>query len=163
MRISSRGQYGLRAMAYLASRYGEGPIRLRTVAEAEELPAKYLEQLVGRLRQAGLVKANRGARGGVMLAKAPDRITAREVIAVLEGSLAPVDCLESKNGHADRCVPHPLWRALHESVQRTLDSFTLADLAVRCRKPAEGSEPKSGAPREEWESIAERTESHVGA
>ena len=67
MRISSRGQYGLKAMAYLASRYGEGPIRLRTVAEAEALPAKYLEQLVGRLRQAGLVKACRGARGGVML------------------------------------------------------------------------------------------------
>ena len=158
MRISSRGQYGLRAMAYLAMRYGEGPIRLRTVAEEEGLPAKYLEQLVGRLRQAGLVKASRGARGGVMLAKAPERITAREVIGVLEGSLAPVDCLDAKNGHAESCVPHPLWRALHESVQATLESFTLRDLAERCRR-----RNTETAWDEIEEKDEERTESHVGA
>ncbi len=162
MRISSRGQYGLTAMAYLASRYGEGPIRLRTVAEAQELPAKYLEQLVGRLRQAGLVKACRGARGGVMLSRPPERITAREVISVLEGSLAPVDCLESKNGHAEECVPHPLWRALHESVTRTLDSFTLADLSRRCRGRSEASRGPA-EPTGEWSEAEERTESHVGA
>jgi len=162
MRISSRGQYGLRAMAYLATRFGEGPIRLRTVAEEEELPAKYLEQLIGRLRQAGLVRASRGARGGVMLAKPPDRITAREVISVLEGSLAPVDCLDAKNGHAEQCVPHPLWRALHESVTATLESFTLADLAERRRR--RGVEPpKAEDPETGWETVEERTETHVGA
>jgi Rrf2 family protein len=150
-------------MAYLASRYGEGPIRLRTVAEAEALPAKYLEQLVGRLRQAGLVKASRGARGGVMLARPPERITAREVIAVLEGSLAPVECLDSKNGHAEVCVPHPLWHALFESVTRTLESFTLADLAERCRRRAAAGPGSSGSAGAEWEETGERTESHVGA
>lgn len=162
MRISSRGQYGLRAMAYLATRFGEGPIRLRTVAEAEALPAKYLEQLIGRLRQAGLVRASRGARGGVMLAKSPELITAREVISVLEGSLAPVDCLDAKNGHAEMCVPHPLWRALHESVTTTLESFTLANLAERCRRrggePTPAEDPEAG-----WETVEERTETHVGA
>ena len=133
MRVSSRGQYGLRAMAYLAARHGEGPIRVRTVAEAEGLPAKYLEQLLARLRQGGLVRSSRGARGGIMLARSPESITAREVISILEGSLAPVECDESRNGHADDCVAHPIWTALHTSVLTTLDSFTLADLAPRSR------------------------------
>jgi Rrf2 family protein len=134
MRVSSRGQYGLRAMAYLASRHGEGPIRVRTVAEAEGLPAKYLEQLLARLRQAGLVRSSRGARGGIMLARDPETITAREVISTLEGSLAPVECDESRNRHAEECVAHPIWSALHNSVVTTLESFTMADLAARSRR-----------------------------
>jgi Rrf2 family protein len=120
-------------MTYLATRHGEGPIRVRTVAEAEGLPAKYLEQLLARLRQAGLVRSSRGARGGIMLARAPETITAREVIATLEGSLAPVECVENRNRHAGECPTHPLWSALHNSVLTTLESFTLADLALRSR------------------------------
>jgi Rrf2 family cysteine metabolism transcriptional repressor len=139
MRVSSRGQYGLRAMTYLATRHGEGPIRVRTVAEAESLPAKYLEQLLARLRQAGLVRSCRGARGGIMLARAPETITAREVISTLEGSLAPVECVENRNRHAEECVTHPLWSALHNSVLTTLESFTLADLAARSRNGKGGS------------------------
>lgn len=133
MRVSSRGQYGVRALAYLAARYGEGPINVRTVAQAERLPAKYLEQLLAKLRRGGLVRSSRGARGGVVLAQDPKAISIRQVVSLLEGSLLPVDCLKDTNGHEENCVAHPLWRALHESVLTTLDSFTLADLAERLR------------------------------
>lgn len=133
MRVSSRGQYGVRALAYLAAHYGEGPINVRTVAGAEGLPAKYLEQLLARLRRGGLVRSSRGARGGVVLAQPPERITVRQVVERLEGSLAPVECLERRNGHEEDCVPHDIWQVLHESVLSALESFTLADLAARFR------------------------------
>jgi len=139
VRVSSRGQYGVRALAYLAAHYGEGPINVRTVAEAEGLPAKYLEQLLARLRRGGLVRSSRGAHGGIMLAREPQAITVRQVVLLLEGSLAPVECLQSANGHEEDCVPHELWRALHEGVLQILDSFTLADLAAR-RKARESRE-----------------------
>ena len=133
MRVSSRGQYGVRALAYLATRYGEGPINVRTVAQAEHLPAKYLEQLLAKLRRGGLVRSSRGARGGVTLARDPQTISVRQVVSLLEGSLLPVECLKDGAGHEETCVAHPLWRALHENVLSTLDSFTLADLAERMR------------------------------
>src|SRR5262245_5030414 len=153
MRVSSRGQYGVRALAYLAARYGEGPINVRTVAQAERLPAKYLEQLLAKLRRGGLVRSSRGARGGVTLARDPKTISIRQVISLLEGSLLPVDCLKDGSGHEDTCVAHPLWRALHESVLSTLDAFTLADLAERMRA-REGKPPRGGATVEaQWETV----------
>jgi Rrf2 family cysteine metabolism transcriptional repressor len=148
VRVSSRGQYGVRALAYLAAHYGEGPINVRTVAEAEGLPAKYLEQLLARLRRGGLVRSSRGAHGGIVLAREPQAITVRQVVLQLEGSLAPVECLESANGHEEDCVPHEVWRALHEGVLHILDSFTLADLAARrkARESREAGRQAVGAP-----------------
>jgi Rrf2 family transcriptional regulator, cysteine metabolism repressor len=148
VRVSSRGQYGVRALAYLAAHYGEGPINVRTVAEAEGLPAKYLEQLLARLRRGGLVRSSRGAHGGITLAREPRSITVRQVVLLLEGSLAPVECLQSANGHDEDCVPHELWRALHEEVLKVLDSFTLADLAARrrAREAREAGRRAAGAP-----------------
>jgi Rrf2 family cysteine metabolism transcriptional repressor len=131
MRVSSRGQYGIRALAYLAAHHGEGPINVRTVAEAERLPAKYLEQLLARLRRGGLVRSSRGARGGVVLARDPRTISARQVMMLLEGSLVPSECLQEDLDHESRCVTHELWRRLSESVNEALESYTLADLADR--------------------------------
>src|SRR5262245_46695250 len=133
MRVSSRGQYGIRALVYLAAHYGEGPINVRTVARAEGLPAKYLEQLLARLRRGGFVRSSRGARGGVVLARDPGTISARQVVALLEGSLLPVECLEEGRGHETACVTHPLWQRLYEGVIEALDSYTLAGLANRLR------------------------------
>jgi Rrf2 family protein len=146
VRVSSRGQYGVRALAYLAAHYGEGPINVRTVAEAEGLPAKYLEQLLARLRRGGLVRSSRGAHGGIALARDPQSISVRQVVILLEGSLAPVECLQSANGHEEDCVPHELWRALHEGVLGILDSFTLADLAARLKaREARSARARGGA------------------
>ena len=136
MRISSRGQYGLRALAVLAARHGDGgPVQVKEIARAERLSPKYLEQLLGRLRSGGLVKSLRGARGGYRLARDPRDIRVREVMLLLEGSLAPVDCVDGGGGCA--CPAHGLWTGLHAAVLTYLDSFTLADFA-RAARPDEG-------------------------
>ena len=133
MRISSRGQYGLRALSVLAGRHGSGPVQVREIARAEQLSAKYLEQLLGRLRTGGLVKSVRGARGGYTLARDPEAITVREVLLLLEGSLAPVGCVDDGGACGvegqDACPTHGLWAGLHTTVLTYLDSFTLADFA----------------------------------
>lgn len=133
MRISSRGQYGVRALSVLAVRHGQGPVQVREIARVEQLSAKYLEQLLGRLRTGGLVRSVRGARGGYVLARGPEAITVREVLLLLEGSLAPVGCVDhggecGLEGHGT-CPAHGLWAGLHATVLTYLDSFTLADLA----------------------------------
>jgi Rrf2 family protein len=129
MRISSRGQYGIRALSVLTARHGGGPVQVREIARAEGLSAKYLEQLLGRLRSGGLVKSVRGARGGYVLAREPKAITVREVLVLLEGSLAPVGCVEDgAHGDLDRCGVHGLWVGLHDAVLVYLGSYTLADL-----------------------------------
>ncbi|MGH7725193.1 MAG: RrF2 family transcriptional regulator [Candidatus Eiseniibacteriota bacterium] len=127
MRISSRGQYGIRALAVLAARHGQGPVQAREIARTEGLSAKYLEQLLGRLRSGGLVRSVRGARGGYTLARQPDEINVREVLLLLEGSLAPVACVDGA-GHVASCPAHGLWSGLFDTVLRYLDSYTLADL-----------------------------------
>ena len=133
MKISSRGQYGLRALAVLATRHGNGPVQVREIARAERLSAKYLEQLLGRLRTGSLVKSVRGARGGYTLARDPREIRVREVLLLLEGSLAPVGCLDQAGACGvdgqETCLAHGLWAGLHSTVLTYLDSFTLADFA----------------------------------
>jgi len=152
MKISSRGQYGIRALVVLATRHGGGPTQVREIARVEGLSAKYLEQLLGRLRTGGMVRSVRGARGGYVLARSPEAITVREVLLLLEGSLAPVGCVDEggtcggATGHA--CVAHPVWSGLHATVLGYLDSFTLADL-VPAAAPAEAARPAAPAPVED--------------
>lgn len=148
MKVSSRGQYGLRALAVLATRHGQGPVQVREIARAERLSAKYLEQLLGRLRTGGLVKSMRGARGGYVLARGPAEIRVREVLLLLEGSLAPVGCVDDGGtcgveGQA-ACPAHGLWAGLHTTVLTYLDSFTLADF-VRAESPDEGAQAPDAA------------------
>jgi Rrf2 family protein len=133
MRISSRGQYGLRALAVLARRQGERPTQVREIARVEGLSAKYLEQLLGRLRSGGLVKSVRGARGGYQLARPAHEITVREVLVLLEGSLAPTDCVEPNSGCRanEECTAHAVWSGLYATILEYLDSQTLADLLAR--------------------------------
>lgn len=144
MKISSRGQYGLRALTVLAKRHGRGPTQVREIARAETLSAKYLEQLLGRLRAGGLVISVRGARGGYQLAREPRAISVREVLVVLEGSLAPVGCVEPGNGDCreeSACTAHAVWAGLHETVLTYLDSYTLADLVERTSEIVETASP----------------------
>ncbi len=152
MRISSRGQYGIRALVVLAGRHGRGPTQVREIARVEGLSAKYLEQLLGRLRTGGLVRSVRGARGGYVLARDPGAITVREVLLLLEGSLAPVGCVDEGGACADAtgnaCVAHPLWRGLHTTVLGYLDSYTLADL-VPAAAPVEADRSAAPAPAED--------------
>jgi Rrf2 family cysteine metabolism transcriptional repressor len=134
MRVSTRGEYGVRAMFDLALNYGSGPIPLRTVAARQMVSETYLEQLMGALRKAGLVVSKRGAQGGYELADPPERITIGQIIRVLEGPITPLDCLDTDSGtgpycvQPEQCVLRGLWKQLQDSMERVLDNTTLEDL-----------------------------------
>lgn len=139
MRLSTRGHYGLKAIMDLALRYGQGPVALRSVAERQGIPAHYLEQLIALLRQAGLVKGVRGAQGGYMLAREPEKIKVGEVIRALEGPLAPVSCVKEGDDPAacervSYCRARTVWLRVRDALASTLDSISLADL---CREAEE--------------------------
>lgn len=134
MRISTRGEYGVRAMFDLALHYGKGPIPLRKVAERQLVSEHYLEQLMRALRQAGLVISKRGAQGGYELADLPQNIRIGDIIRVLEGPITPLDCLDSITGtgpycgEPELCVLRNLWKSLQDSMEQVLDNTTLEDL-----------------------------------
>lgn len=123
MKISTKGRYGLTIMMELASKYGEGPISLKSIAEKHQLSEHYLEQLVAPLRNAGLVKSVRGAYGGYILPNNPETITAGKVIRILEGPISPVDFTEE-----DDPAKRDLWIRIRDSIASVIDSTTLADL-----------------------------------
>lgn len=134
MRVSTRGEYGVRAMFDLALHYGEGPIPLKTIAERQMISEHYLEQLMGALRKAGIVMSKRGAQGGYELANPPEQISIGQIIRVLEGPITPLDCLDTETttgpycGKPQQCVLRNLWKALQDSMKQVLDNTTLDDL-----------------------------------
>ncbi|MGQ9625977.1 MAG: RrF2 family transcriptional regulator [Anaerolineae bacterium] len=132
MRFSAREQYGLRAMAKLAQCYGQGPVPLAEVAQAEDISLDYLEQVVIPLRRAGLLVSLRGARGGYSLAKEPASVTVGEIIRALEGTIVPIKCVtEEQCAPCDRqetCVTRSVWEKVRDILAKTLDSTTLSDL-----------------------------------
>jgi Rrf2 family protein len=139
MKFSSRGHYGLQAMVGLARAYGSGPAALTDIAAVDSLPLGYLEQIMIKPRRAGLVEATRGAHGGYRLAAAPSQMTVGEVMRVLEGPIAPMECAseDANPGCCDReteCTTKKVWVQLRDSIAEVLDSTTLADL---CREPSQ--------------------------
>ncbi|MDN5293073.1 MAG: Rrf2 family transcriptional regulator, cysteine metabolism repressor [Eubacteriales bacterium] len=138
MKISTRGHYGVMAMLDLALHHGEGPIPLKSVAERQNLSEHYLEQLIAVLRKAGLVKSVRGAQGGYTLAREPHEIKIGEIIRVLEGPIAPVECVNEEDPEcclrADYCVTRNLWEKVKASIEEVLDNTTLEDLVREAEK-----------------------------
>lgn len=141
MIFSTRAEYGVRVMTHLATRDGDGPVALAAIAEAEGLPLAYLEHLVRRLREGGLVESRRGARGGYTLARPADSITMAEVVGALEGRIAPIECITA-GADADgepvctreaaterRCPTKLLWTRVQGAIVGTLEDIVLADLA----------------------------------
>ncbi len=129
MWVSTKAQYGMRALVEIAAG-GERPTSLKVVAERQDLSHQYLEQIFALLRRAGIVESVRGAHGGYRLARSPEQITALEVVELLEGTLAPVTCIEDaatcdRTGH---CVTEPLWRRVDHAVRTVLGNTTVAEL-----------------------------------
>src|SRR5665811_1010540 len=102
MKVSTRGEYGVRAMVALARHHGEGPMSIADIAKESSVPAAYLEQLVAPLRRAGIVKSKRGAHGGYILSRPPDLVRVGDVYRVMEGPVAPMDCV-SENVDDQTC------------------------------------------------------------
>lgn len=135
LRVSTRGEYGVRLMVYLARHYGARPCSLTEVSQSEglELQQQYLEQLVRALRQQGLVESTRGAHGGYKLSRPPEAMRMSEILRALEGPIAPMICategeMDTICDRLDGCSTHFLWAKVRDAVTQTLDSITLADL-----------------------------------
>lgn len=135
MKLSTRGRYGVTAMYELALNYGKGPLSLRNIAAKQDISDNYLEQLICSLRNAGLVKSTRGAQGGYVLTKDPSEITIGDIITIMEGPIALVDCLLNEADSSDQvckkageCVTRGVWEMVCQSINDVLNSITLADL-----------------------------------
>jgi len=126
MKISKKSQYGLRALVYLAKSFSKKtPTPLKEISENEEISFDFLEKIISELEKAGLVKAKKGAQGGYFLAKNPKKITAGEIVRILE-STVPVSCIGCQM--ARMCSTKSVWEKVQDSLDSTLDSVTLAGL-----------------------------------
>lgn len=138
MKISTKGHYGVQAMFDLAQHFGEGPISLKSVAERQGLSEHYLEQLIAVLRKAGLVRSVRGAQGGYILARDPADIKVGDIIRVLEGPIAPVECVNDEDPEqclkAESCITRNVWEKVRQSIEDVLDSITLSDMCKDAEK-----------------------------
>jgi len=136
MKLSTRGRYGVRALLELALHYGEGPVLIKDIAASQEISQHYLEQIVIALKASGLVKSIRGAKGGIALAKLPSQIRLDEALQVLEGSTAPVECVDNARAcsRSSFCVTRDVWNELKKAMNGVLESMTLQDLVERQRR-----------------------------
>ncbi|HUK21313.1 MAG TPA: Rrf2 family transcriptional regulator [Gemmatimonadales bacterium] len=135
MRITTWGEYGLIVSVSLARRAGEGPVAARELAEQERLPHDYVEQILLRLRRAGLVESVRGAKGGYQLARSPEHVTVKDVISASEHVTFEVNCdahpVDPHRCSRDAsCSIRPVWRMLEQRVNELLSSISLADLTT---------------------------------
>lgn len=133
MKISTKGRYALRLMLDLAMAEPSAPVPLRDVAQRQDISDKYLEQIVTPLSRAGLVRSVRGAGGGYLLTRDPKDYTVGEILRPLEGSLAPVSCVDGSEccGRAEQCVTLDVWRQIQQAVSGVVDHITLGDLVEK--------------------------------
>jgi Rrf2 family protein len=133
MKLSTRGRYGVRLMLELALHYGEGPILLKDIAERQGISEKYLWQLINPLKTTGLVNSLRGAHGGYVLGKAPEAISLKAILQILEGSLCLVDCVDNPAlcERSPSCISRDIWGEASKNMQQTLEDTTLAAMVER--------------------------------
>ena len=131
MKISTKGRYALRIMIDLA-RHDEGSyIRLKDIAERQNITLKYMEHIMPLLTKAGYVRSYRGNNGGYMLARKPEEYTVGDILRTTEGSMAPIACIEDRPNRCPRCeecTTLPFWEGLWKVINEYTDRYTLADL-----------------------------------
>lgn len=131
MKISTRGRYALRMMLDMAMSDTGKPVRVKEIAERQDISEKYMEQIMSLLNKAGFVRSVRGPQGGYFLSKKPEEYTVGMILRLTEGSMSPVDCLEYDENPCPRmedCVTLLLWRKLDDAIKGVIDTVTLADL-----------------------------------
>ena len=133
MRLSTKGRYGLRAMVDLAICFKKGQVTLSSIAQGQDISESYLEQLLNTMKKAGLVRSTRGHKGGYILARDPGEITVAQVLDVLEGTLAPVHCIDdnppTECKRFDYCAIKFIWKKMKDGIYDVINSITLKDIA----------------------------------
>ncbi len=143
MKLSTKGRYGARAMLELALNYKKGPVLLRDIAKRQEISERYLERMMTALVAAGLVRSLRGKHGGFSLAKSPVEIKLSEIIQVVEGSIAPVACVDDPKlcNRVNICITRDIWGKMKKAILKVLDSITLENMIEMQKKKA--AKPKT--------------------
>lgn len=139
MKLSLRGEYTLRALVVLGLNYHHPVIRIQTISERQNIPKRFLEQILNDLKSAGVVESKRGVAGGYRLALPPDRINLAMVIRHMEGALAPISCV-SENFYEKcscpdeaKCGIRSVMKEVRDAVVKILEKVTVADLCQRVR------------------------------
>jgi Rrf2 family protein len=130
LKLSTKGQYGVRAMFEISRGYPGGPVTIKEISERQDVSVAYLEQILNKLRHAGLIKSVKGPGGGYLLTREPGDITIASILKELEGPVAITSCLDPEEGCArvEGCVTHLLWKALGAKIEAFLETITLKDL-----------------------------------
>jgi len=145
MKISTRARYGTRAMLDIALHNDEGAVMVKDIAARQKISSRYLEQLLLTLKLAGLLRSSRGTKGGFTLSKKPAQIRLLEIVEALDGSIAPVSCVDEPGFYprAEFCAAHDVWVEVKRAVLNVLNSITLQHLIIKFREK-EASVSESG-------------------
>lgn len=136
MKLSTKTRYGTRALLELALHQGEGPMFLKDIARQQQISLPYLEHLIAPLIAGGIIRSTKGPKGGISLARNAEDIKLSEIIRLLEGSLAPVECVDNPKAcrRSGACAARDVWSRLKEAMDEVLESTTLQDLAEQQRQ-----------------------------
>ncbi|MEN6312443.1 MAG: Rrf2 family transcriptional regulator [Acidobacteriota bacterium] len=154
MRLSTKGEYASRAMLELSLRYDQGPLHSREISKAQNIPRRFLDQILLLLKRAGYLKSRKGQKGGYVLARPPAAISVAEVIRVMDGPLAPIDCVSVMAHEAcpmeTTCGLRWLWKDVRDAVARIMEQTTFADLVMKTLLPkqnAPAGKPAASKPK----------------
>ena len=140
MRLSLRGEYALRALLVLGLNYDQSLVRIQSISDQQNIPKRFLEQILNDLKSAGIVQSRRGVAGGYRLAKPPEQITLAVVVRHIEGALAPVSCVSEQFYEKcscpdeSRCAIRSVMKEVRDAVVRVAERVTIAELCDRSRK-----------------------------
>jgi len=147
MKLSVRGEYALRALLVLGSRYPDPVVRIQTISDEQNIPKRFLEQILNDLKSAGIVQSRRGVAGGYRLARPPHEIKLASIVRHIEGALAPVSCVSERFYEKCtcpdelRCPIRSVMKEVREAVVRLMEKTTIADLCERGRNLQQPLEP----------------------
>lgn len=140
MKLSLRGGYALRALMVLGQNYSQGVMQIQTISERQNIPKRFLEQILNDLKSAGFVESRRGIAGGYRLARRPEEIKLSSVIRSIEGAIAPVSCASEfyykpcSCPDVNKCAIRSVMKEVREAIVKILDHTTVGDLCERSQK-----------------------------
>src|SRR5215813_12203691 len=140
MKLSLRGEYALRALLVLGLNYGQTVTRIQKISQQQNIPKRFLEQILNDLKSAGFVQSRRGVAGGYRLARSPEEITLAAVVRHIEGALAPVSCVSERFYEKcscpdeSRCAIRSAMKEVREAIVKVAERVTVAELCERARR-----------------------------
>jgi Rrf2 family protein len=137
MKISFKGDYATKIILDLSLNYNQGVTQIKDIAKRQDIPERYLEQIITLLKNARYINTIRGPKGGVLLAKAPSKITIGEIVRLVEGPTSPITCV-SRSAHTrcsfeHKCVLKGVWKEVRDKINEVVDNTTYQDLVDRAR------------------------------